>query len=128
MRQTILVMDKDPLVLKTTLLILKKVGYDALTADNARQALELCQNADQPIHLLLTDVNMPEDNSDELANCIREKHPQTRVLFMSGFNIHTEARETLLKNIQPAKWGILRKPFNRTDLAGAVEGALSASF
>ena len=123
MKSVALVVDDDPLVLKTTALMLSKAGYEILAANNGKQALELCKKREAPIHLLLTDINMPDVNGYELASCMVEKYPKTRVLFMTGANINTEAQGEISGKIEAVNWSVLHKPFSWESLTEAVEGS-----
>lgn len=84
-RPTILVVDDDPAVKRLIAAILTSDGYEVLEARHAIHALQLCKQHPEPIHLLLTDVLMPEMNGRELASHARIFRPQMRVLYISGF-------------------------------------------
>jgi YesN/AraC family two-component response regulator len=66
--------------------ILLHDGYNVLEAANGVEALEVSGAYASNIHLVLTDIVMPEMNGHELAAHIRRTKPSTRLIFMSGFS------------------------------------------
>lgn len=88
------------------------------TAASAEEALDL--EARQPVDLLLTDVMLPEINGAELASRIRQRSPNTRVLFMSGYTGNVLTASDLR-----AGNGFLPKPFGATTLVKRVHEVLN---
>ncbi|MDZ7832758.1 MAG: response regulator [Desulfobacterales bacterium] len=84
--ETILVVEDDPSVSNLIKDSLAPLGYSVLTAFSGQQALDIGRTHSEPIDLLLTDVMMPGMNGRELAARFRELHPETPVVFMSGFS------------------------------------------
>jgi two-component system, cell cycle sensor histidine kinase and response regulator CckA len=64
-------------------------GYKVLWAEDGNQALQIAQEYELPIHLLLTDVVMPNLGGQELAHRLAQSRPQMKVLFMSGYPDHS---------------------------------------
>ena len=65
---------------------LVKGGYTVLTAASGAEALEVARRRTEPIRLLLTDVLMPGLDGRDLAKQVRAAHPETSVLYISGYN------------------------------------------
>ena len=84
-RETILVVEDTDEVRRMICQILLYDGYDVLEAANGVEALELTVGHCKNIHLVLTDIVMPQMNGHELAEHIRRTKPSTRLLFMSGY-------------------------------------------
>src|SRR5437763_16168273 len=84
-RETILVVDDHPAIRQLLGSILKSEGYVVLEAEDGRQALELCRRYGSPIHLLLTDIVMPQMSGPLLAEQIVVLRPDIQVLYMSGY-------------------------------------------
>jgi len=85
--ETVLLAEDDPLVRSMVTTILRDKGYRVLSAANGDEALRLLQDPGHgKIHLLLTDVIMPQMGGMELATRLRELSPETRVIFTSGYN------------------------------------------
>lgn len=83
--ETILLVEDEEAVRRLAERALKSAGYNVLTASNGGEALLLLERFAGPVHLLLTDVIMPEMNGRDLANRLRESRPDIRVLFSSGY-------------------------------------------
>jgi two-component system cell cycle sensor histidine kinase/response regulator CckA len=100
--------------------LLEQNGYKVLTATCGAHALEVVEKYDGPIHLLLSDVVMPGMGGPALAKKLAVVRPETRVLFMSGYNeFHASGSSNLPPDIQ-----ILQKPFSHDTLIREVGGAL----
>ena len=84
-KQTILIAEDDRLIRHLVRTILERSGYQLLMAENGRHALELAAAHEGPIHLLLSDVLMPEMNGPDLADKLQAARPGTPVVFMSAF-------------------------------------------
>ena len=83
--ETILLVEDSRLLAKVTRDFLQGDGYQVLMASNPREAIGIAENHHAPIHLLLTDVVMPDMNGRELAECLLAKRPEMKVLYMSGY-------------------------------------------
>src|SRR5580704_10722258 len=83
---TILAVDDDAAVLGLVQAVLQTAGYGVLLADGGRSAIQVFENSTCPVHLLLTDVIMPDLTGPVVAERLRTKQPNLEVLFMSGFH------------------------------------------
>ena len=103
-------------------LVLKKLGYRILLADDGRYGLTQL-SAHSNIDLLLTDVLLPGGmNGQELADAARDKHQALKVLFMSGYPRDAIVDQGRLKSgVQ-----LLSKPFDPPDLAQRVREVLDS--
>jgi len=119
---TVILLAEDEAVVRNLVrLTLSKEGYAVLTANDGQEALELCEKFRDPIHLLLTDVQMPRMNGLELAQRIREQRPEMKIVIMSG-----ETATTILEENTPDAF--LRKPFIPPTLLQCVRRVLTSSF
>lgn len=82
--ETILLAEDEPLVRKCTRQILEHQGYTVLEAANGSEALALARRHRGPIHMLLTDIDMPAMGGVELAGKFASEYRGTPILFMSG--------------------------------------------
>ena len=83
--ETILIVEDSRLLAKVTRDFLEADGYNVLMASNPKEAIDIAANHHDSIHLLLTDVVMPDMNGRELAEYLLAKRPEMRVLYMSGY-------------------------------------------
>src|SRR5215469_16411 len=89
----ILVAEDEPLARNVVHLMLSKEGYDVLTANDGEEGLEIVDKFKDPIHLLLTDINMPKMNGLQLAERVRTLRPQTKIMIMSAATAEEILRE-----------------------------------
>jgi CheY-like chemotaxis protein len=114
--ETILLAEDNELVRQLTRSILERKGYKVLVAKGGREALSAAERHDQPIHLLLTDVVMPELNGRELYAKAVKAHPELKVLFMSGYTDNVIAPSGILDD----GTAFIQKPFSVQALARKV--------
>ncbi len=118
--ETILLVEDEPTILNLTRLMLEKLGYCVLTAETPGKAIALAENHSGEIHLLITDVVMPEMNGRDLARDLLKLYPEMKRLFMSGYTADVIAHQGVLDR----GVGFLHKPFNREQLGRKVRQAL----
>jgi two-component system cell cycle sensor histidine kinase/response regulator CckA len=99
---------------------LERQGYEVIDAPSASAALTLAAQLDRPVHLLLTDVVMPEMSGRVLAEKFATLHPKAKVLYMSGYTDDAIIRHGVLR----AKTALLQKPFTALALATRVREVL----
>ncbi|MCB0193168.1 MAG: PAS domain S-box protein [Anaerolineae bacterium] len=117
--ETILVVEDEEMVRKLVCETLESYGYDVLEALSPTDGLTLASNK-STIHLLVTDVIMPEMNGKEVYHKVAEIHPTCKVLYISGYSSNIIGHHGMLDE------GInfLQKPFTVRDLARKVRNAL----
>jgi DNA-binding NtrC family response regulator len=118
--ETVLVVEDEDSVRKLTCHALRKYGYQVLEAANGGEALLLCEKGDRPIPLLISDVVMPGMSGPQLAERLRQVHPEMRVLYTSGYTDAAVVRHGLLNETL----SFLQKPFTPRDLARKVREVL----
>lgn len=118
--ETILVVEDEASVRELAVHILKTHGYQVLAAQNGPEALQISSEYDNPIHLLLTDVVMPEMNGKELVERLQRQQPQLQVLYMSGYSDDVIAHHDVFEK------GVvfLSKPFTLEALTQKVRDVL----
>ena len=94
--ETILVIEDEVGVRSLINLALASSGYTVLEADSAESALEICARHDGPIHLLLTDVVMPQMSGPRVAEQVAAMRPDIKVLYMSGYTDDSVVRHGVL--------------------------------
>ena len=120
--ETVLVAEDVTAVRAVTREMLRRYGYNVLEAADGATALEVAANFKEPIHLLLTDVVMPDLNGRDLAARLQAARADLKVLFMSGYTDDAVVRHGILQQ------GIayLQKPFTPESLARKVRTVLDA--
>jgi len=120
--ETVLVAEDVTAVRAVTREMLRRYGYTVLEAADGATALEVAANFKEPIHLLLTDVVMPDLNGRDLAARLQAARADLKVLFMSGYTDDAVVRHGILQQ------GIayLQKPFTPESLARKVRTVLDA--
>ena len=121
MPRTILVVEDDDEVRGIVRDLLGQQGFLVLEARNGREALELAEKYSLPVHLLLTDVVMPEMGGKELADALRKLMPDLRVLFMSGYTRDAAFRE----EVAGGDRAFIQKPFSVGSLILKIREALA---
>jgi PAS domain S-box-containing protein len=118
--ETVLVVEDEPSLLKMDKRILEKLGYKVLAAGKPNEALDLAKEHANEIHLLITDVVMPEMNGRELAERLQPLCPGMKILFMSGYTATVISHRGVLDE----GVNFIQKPFSMKDLAVKIRNAL----
>nr|MBI3614115.1 response regulator [Nitrospirota bacterium] len=121
--ETILLVDDDAAVRQYVGYILQRYGYRVLEASGGTEALHLCAHHEGQIHLLLSDVQMPDISGPELVPQALAIRPHLPVLYMSAQ--FSEDVHALLKG-QPAR-PFIQKPFTPEALTQKVRDLLGPS-
>ncbi|MEW6521575.1 MAG: response regulator [Thermodesulfobacteriota bacterium] len=118
--ETVLIVEDERAILELGRRVLERLGYRVLTAGTPEEAIRQASEYAGPIHLLITDVVMPQMNGKELAQRLKGIIPGLKCLFMSGYTANAIANHGILDE------GIvfLQKPFSVQDTAFKVRKAL----
>lgn len=119
--ETILLVEDEPAILELIMLMLEKLGYTVLTAGTPGDSIRLAAGKHAgEIHLLMTDVVMPEMNGKDLAGNLLFLYPHLKRLFMSGYTADVIAHN----GIMDEGVSFIQKPFSMKELATKVREAL----
>ena len=118
--ETILLVEDEPAILSMTKVLLERQGYSVLAASTPGQAIQLAKEHADEIHLLMTDVVMPEMNGRELAKNLQDLYPGLQLLFMSGYTANVIDHHGVLDS----DVCFIQKPFSMRDLASTIRKAL----
>ena len=118
--ETVLVVEDDGIVQDIVCRILQSNGYSVLKARCSEEALKTSENHEAPIHLLVSDVILPDLDGLTLAKRLAPKRPQMKVLFISGYANDAIARRGVLK----PGLAFLPKPFTADVFARKVREVL----
>lgn len=118
---TILAVDDDHIVLGLLDSVLSTAGYTVLTADGGRNAIQVFESNRGNVHLLLTDVMMPDLTGPVVAQRLRALKPDLAVLFISGFH----DADLVQRFVTAQGFSLLPKPFTVDALLRVVDLALN---
>jgi PAS domain S-box-containing protein len=121
-RETVLLVEDEPSLLRLTRRMLERMGHTVLPAASPAEALRLADGHPGAIHLLVTDVILPEMTGRELADALSGRHPGLKRLFLSGYAAAAIAPHGVLDE----RVCFLAKPFTQPALAAKVREGLDA--
>jgi two-component system cell cycle sensor histidine kinase/response regulator CckA len=117
-KNIVLVVDDEPMILRTASAALAGIGLRVIVAEDGQAGWEAFTKFQDEICLVLTDIVMPVVNGLELAERIREMRPEMKILLMSGYSDKALEIEGRLN------FAFIRKPFLPTDLVRRISGML----
>ena len=119
--ETVLLVEDDRAVIQLAAMLLRDLGYTAIRANTPNEAIRRAEHYDGEIHLLITDVIMPEMSGRELQQELTRLRPEMRCLFMSGYTANVIAHQGILYD----DVCFLQKPFSKGELAAKLREALT---
>ena len=118
--ETILLVEDEPSVRSLVAQSLRSLGYRLHEAPDGDAALALASSLDTPVHALVTDMVMPDMNGRTVAETLRERWPELKVLYMSGY-----AHDALGGESVSQEWAdFIQKPFSPMELGRRVRALL----
>lgn len=118
--EIILLIEDDGMVRGLAVAALEMEGYVVIAADGGPAAIAACERHQGPIHLLVTDMVMPEMNGREAADRVAQMRPGIKVLFMSGYSDNKAFRH----DISADEVNFIQKPFSPIALCNKVREIL----
>jgi two-component system cell cycle sensor histidine kinase/response regulator CckA len=121
--QCVLLVEDAPAVRELVAIRLRKLGYRVIEAPDTERGLQAFLNATEPIHILLSDVVLPDGNGITLAEKITAVNPSVRVILCSGY----ADDRSRINEIQQRQWTFLAKPFSKQAIASVLQGVASSA-
>jgi two-component system, cell cycle sensor histidine kinase and response regulator CckA len=121
--ETILLVEDEPSVRELISEYLNRAGFKVLEAINGSDGLEKAKSHPGVIHLVITDIVMPGMGGRQLAERLKQTHPETRILFMSGYTDDAVVRQ----NITERQNFFIEKPFQLHSLAFKIREVLNSA-
>jgi PAS domain S-box-containing protein len=118
--ETVLLVEDEEILRNLCVRILERLGYRVMQAGNGDEAIALANTYTERIDLLMTDVVMPGMHGRELANRLPRIHPETRVLFTSGYTDNAIVHHGVLDE----GVSFIGKPYTPSALAKKVREVL----
>ena len=119
-RKTILLVDDEPAILRTTKRMLERLGYTVLTASTPGDAVRVAHTLSGELHLVMTNLVLPEMNGSDLADRLRSIVPGINTLLMSGYS----GRAVRHSGLVGSHADFIQKPFSREDLSAKLRDLL----
>lgn len=120
--ETLLVVEDEQAVRKASAEFLRMQGYQVLEAKDGMDAVSVAQQYKSTIHLVVTDVVMPNMSGGELAKVLGKDRPGLKILFVSGY-----AGETILNHkVIDLQTNFLQKPYSLKQLSIKIRAALQS--
>ena len=121
--KTILLIDDEELVIKISEMMLKELGYKVLKAHNGYDGLQLFEAHKTEIDLIISDLEMPKMNGNEVLKKLRKIDPEIKVLLSSGSLTDADEQSIIDRGFN----GFLQKPYNLNALYGKISEILNVS-
>ena len=118
--ETVLVVEDEDEVRILVVQMLRKQGYKVLEAPNSGEALMVCEQHQDPIHLILTDVVMPRMSGPEFIERMRQIRQDFKTLYMSGYT----DKAVVHHGVTQGDMGFIQKPFTYEMLSRKVREVL----
>ncbi len=114
--ETILLVDDETMIINVGGLMLKKMGYQVLTANSGSEALKIYKSRKDEIALILLDLIMPGMNGVQTYDRLKLIDADVQVLLSSGYSMNEDVDNLLKKGCK----GFIQKPFSSTELAEKI--------
>ena len=120
---TILLVDDEEMIIDVGSQVLKKLGYEILTARHGKEAIEIYRQNSQRIAIVILDLIMPEMGGGETYDRLKGMDPDVKVLLSSGYSLDGQATEILNRGCD----GFIQKPFSIKDLSQKLRQIIDQS-
>jgi len=118
--ETILLVDDEEIIRDLCLRILKKAGYNVITASDGKEALEVYRAEKERISLVILDLIMPQMGGKQCLEHLLSVDPDVRVVIASGYSAHVITQEALVSRAR----GFVNKPYNISQVLTVVRSVL----
>lgn len=119
-KEVVLLVEDEPEILDVTRIMFEKLGYKVFPHSKPSEALDFIDTYKGDIHLLMTDVVMPEMNGRDLSVRLLSRFPGIKRLFMSGYTADVIAHHGVLDE----GVNFIQKPFTMKELASKIREVL----
>ena len=118
--ETILMVDDEEMVIEVGSKLIRRLGYNVLTARNGLQAVDIYQANQSDIDCVILDMIMPDQNGGETYDKLKQIDNDIVVLLSSGYSLNDQATEILNRGCN----GFIQKPFNLKKLSWKIREVL----
>ena len=121
--ETILIVDDEDMIIEVGQALLKKMGYQVITAKSGEEALEVVHREGAGVDLVILDMIMPGMDGGRTFDGIRETCPDMPIMLASGYAINGQAQKIMNRGCN----GFIQKPFSVSELSQKVRQILDAA-
>jgi two-component system cell cycle sensor histidine kinase/response regulator CckA len=121
-KETVLLIDDDEMVVDVGELILNNSGYDVVIAKSGKEAIDVYKENHNRIDMVILDMILPDMDGGDTYDRLKEINPGIKVLLASGYDKDYQGRDTMARGCD----GFIQKPFNMNDLLEKIRGILSS--
>jgi CheY-like chemotaxis protein len=121
--ETILVAEDEEIIRELLIEMLDSGGYQVISAENGKEALEIYNKQFKQIDLVILDIDMPELNGKEAFLKFKEINPDVKVLLSSGYSQETSTQDILSEGVL----GFLQKPYGVNDLLNKIRHVMDSN-
>lgn len=121
-KETVLVVDDEANIIEVTQGMLRRLGYNVMTARSGTEAVEVFRQHHDRIDIVILDLVMPTMDGAKTFEVIKEIKPAVRVLLFSGYSLAGEAGELVAQGCD----GFIQKPFDLQQLSERLSQVLGA--
>lgn len=118
--KTILLVDDEAHIVRTCTLLLESLGYQVLTAQGGREAVDVFRANRERISLVILDLTMPDMNGSQAFDALRQVSSDVKVLLSSGYSVEGQASAILARGCN----GFIQKPFTVATLSAKLKELL----
>jgi two-component system cell cycle sensor histidine kinase/response regulator CckA len=118
-KNTILIVDDEPVVLKVATMMIKKLNYGALQAKNAMEASHVFSDNKDIICLVILDMQLPDGNGSDICKKLKAIKSDVKILHIGGFG-----RDQGIDSLDCGCHEFLSKPFRIEELSNKIEELL----
>ena len=117
---TILLVEDEEMLVEMIKKMLEIIGHKVIAFSSPNKAIAFCKKRKSDIHILLTDVVMPEMNGNDLKDVIETIKPEIETIFMSGYTANIIVNRGILEE----NMNFITKPFTKDQLASKIQEVL----
>lgn len=122
MKKRILIIEDNPMVVKSLEFKLTKDGYDVIVAEDGRKALEILRDDNDSIQLVITDLMLPYISGTELIEHIRNNTPSMPIIVLSTSNQEEIITDAFMMGVND----FITKPFSPNELSMRVKRTIES--
>ena len=121
-KETVLLIDDDDMITDVSAMILKKSGYDFVSAKSGKEAIEVYKENHSRIDMVILDMILPDMGGGDTYDRLKEINPRVKVLLASGYDIDYQGSDIMERGCD----GFIQKPFNMNELLEKIRGILTS--